>query len=168
MKNRTYKYYNLSEHPLIIEIMENDKFCELTEYRHHGAISNQDHVIKVAGISEKLAKKFNADPLLCVRAALLHDFFFYDWRTGGPRLHGFRHPALALENAEEIFDLSFSEKDAILRHMWPLTIVPPATKVGWILTTADKIATWQDYALSLRVTIKNVQNLFRRADIPID
>ena len=36
----------------------------------------------------------------------------------------------ALANAEKYFDLTDKEKDMILRHMWPLTPVPPKSREG--------------------------------------
>jgi uncharacterized protein len=37
------------------------------------------------------------------------------------------------------------EEDMILRHMFPLTPVPPRTKAGWLLCLYDKIAALSDY-----------------------
>ena len=76
-----------------------------------------------------------------IRGALLHDYFLYDWheKSDDHRLHGFTHPARALKNAEEIFDLSVVEKDIIKRHMFPLTPVPPAYRESYLVCLADKI-----------------------------
>ena len=38
----------------------------------------------------------------------------------------------------EIFELNEMEKDMILHHMWPVTIIPPKTKEGFLLTLIDK------------------------------
>ena len=80
------------------------------------------------------------DAISAARGALLHDFFFYDWRTDGPGLHGFRHPAIARENARSRFALNAIEEDAILRHMWPLTPVPPRYAESVLVCVADKLA----------------------------
>ena len=47
--------------------------------------------------------------------------------------------AHAMENAKQYFELTEEEKDAILRHMWPLTPVPPSTRAGYAVTFADKM-----------------------------
>lgn len=72
---------------------------------------------------------------------MLHDLFLYDWRKKQPehkRFHGFRHPRIALNNASKLFDLNEKEKDIILKHMWPITIIPPKYIEGYIITLTDK------------------------------
>ena len=54
-------------------------------------------------------------------------------------LHGFTHPSVAFKNASKSFELSNIEKDIIIKHMFPLTPVPPHFKESWIVTIADKI-----------------------------
>ncbi len=89
-----------------------------------------------------------------VRGALLHDFFHYDWHAQRPRsggLHGFEHPREALENAERDFGpLTKVERDCILRHMWPLTPVPPRFTESMIVCTADKIVSLLEMYRTLR------------------
>ena len=43
------------------------------------------------------------------------------------------------KNAKQYFELTDEEKDTILRHMWPLTPVPPSTRAGYAVTFADKM-----------------------------
>ena len=79
-----------------------------------------------------------------MRAALLHDYFLYDWHEHDapgnkhPRLHGFYHPGIAARNAKKDFNLTERELDAIRKHMWPLTILPPSHRESWVITMADK------------------------------
>ena len=71
---------------------------------------------------------------------MLHDFFLYDWHDKNhPKLHGFKHPYIALENAKERYDLSTKEEDIIKKHMFPLTLIPPRYKESYIICLADKI-----------------------------
>ena len=77
-----------------------------------------------------------------MRAALLHDYFLYDWHAwegGEHRLHGLFHAGTALKNARADFALSAVEENAILRHMFPLTPIPPRCREGWIICLADKL-----------------------------
>ena len=61
-------------------------------------------------------------------------------------MHGFKHPKRALKNAMDKYpDLTDNEKDMIGRHMFPLTILPPKTRAGWILCFYDKVAAVSDY-----------------------
>jgi uncharacterized protein len=74
------------------------------------------------------------------RGGLLHDFFLYDWHIGKPYrgLHGFIHPYIALENANQYFCLNELEKDVIQKHMWPLTIRLPRYKETFVVLLVDK------------------------------
>ena len=47
-------------------------------------------------------------------------------------------------------DLNKIEQDAILKHMWPLTVFLPKYKVSYIITLADKYATFIDNVNHLR------------------
>jgi Predicted HD superfamily hydrolase len=76
-----------------------------------------------------------------IRGALLHDYFLYDWHIidHNHRFHGFKHPKIALINAQRDLEISDIEKDIILRHMFPLTPIPPRYLESLIVCIADKI-----------------------------
>ena len=124
-------------------LSRNSRFDELKLYTQHGHTSVYEHCVNVACLSlwicEKTGIKVNMYSL--VKGALLHDYFLYDWHIPDKthRLHGFTHPAVALKNASEVFELSATEKDIIKKHMFPLTPVPPRFKESWIVTISDKI-----------------------------
>lgn len=86
-----------------------------------------------------------------LRGALLHDYFLYDWHESDPahRLHGFRHPRTAYENARRDFALTAIEGNMILRHMFPLTPVPPTCREAWLLCMADKYVVTRETARGL-------------------
>lgn len=73
---------------------------------------------------------------------MLHDLFLYDWHTHaretGEYLHGLKHPGRAVENAQEYFGLNDLEKDMILKHMWPLTLIPPKYPESFVICMVDK------------------------------
>ena len=81
-------------------------------------------------------------------AGLLHDMFLYDWHTHGKetgnRFHGLTHPKVALENAEKEFHLNDVERDIILKHMWPLTPVPPLYRESYVVLYHDKICSTRE------------------------
>ena len=54
--------------------------------------------------------------------------------------HGFVHAHEAMENAYKFFPELMNERIAniIERHMFPLNIIPPKYKEGWVVTYADK------------------------------
>ena len=74
--------------------------------------------------------------------AMLHDFYFYDWRNkhveGQKKFHAMRHPKIALTNAQDVFELNDLEIDIIKKHMWPMTIIPPSFWESFIVTLVDK------------------------------
>lgn len=121
----------------------NSRFNELKQYIQHGSTSVYEHCVNVACLSlwicEKTRIKVNKYSL--VKGALLHDYFLYDWHVPDKThmLHGFTHPSVAFKNASKSFELSNIEKDIIIKHMFPLTPVPPHFKESWIVTIADKI-----------------------------
>ena len=131
--------------PFVQDILHNKDFQSLQNYTHHGTTTCYHHTVEVAQLAYTLAKLLKLDYVAATRGALLHDFFMYNWRTGGPRLHGFRHPRIAVNNASKHFALSPKEKDSILRHMWPLTPIPPRYPESWIVMVADKIVSTMDY-----------------------
>ena len=115
-----------------------------------------DHSLATAKVAFSLAHRFGLtdDQVRSVtRAALLHDFFGYDWHDewfkrflshyrGIHRLthmHGFVHGVLAAKRASRYFALTDRQRDAIATHMFPLTLRMPQSKEGWVVTAADKV-----------------------------
>ncbi len=137
----------IRRHPAVREILEHETFLSMRDYRHHGNINCLQHSLQVASRAYHMTRLGTGiDVISTVRAALLHDFYLYDWHTDSPGLHGFKHPYIALANAQKLFDLNAIERDAIKRHMWPLTPIPPRYRESYIVTIADKLVTWADYS----------------------
>jgi len=125
------------------DIYFTEEVQSLRQYEQHLEIDRLQHITTVAYLSYKICKRLNLDYKAATRAAVMHDLVYYDWRdgeTGGwHRLHGYKHPNYACLNAKELYPkLSVKEEKIIRRHMWPLTILPPASKEGFVVTFADK------------------------------
>ena len=109
----------------------------------HGTKTVYDHTLSVAHKCLELNEKYNlcCDEEKLVRGALLHDYFLYDWHTPEKwhRLHGFKHPFFALENAKREYEIDCILEDMIKKHMFPLIPIPPMYKESWVLCLADKI-----------------------------
>ena len=126
------------------DIIASENFRSTRNYIQHGSMPVYRHCKDVADQSIKISKllRVNCNERELIRGALLHDYFLYDWhdkyRDNYQRLHGFYHPGIALRNAQKEYSLSDREKDIIKKHMWPLTIIPPACREAWIVTAADK------------------------------
>ncbi|MCR5417428.1 MAG: HD domain-containing protein, partial [Lachnospiraceae bacterium] len=115
----------------------------------HGKVSVMDHSIRVAKTAVLVSRglKVKVSDRDLIRGALLHDYFGYDWHGKKVglneilhfyKMHGFTHPGTALKNAERDFKLTDRQRDIIGKHMWPLTLRPPACREAWIVTMADK------------------------------
>jgi uncharacterized protein len=124
-------------------ILGDPVFSRSKAYIQHGRISVYEHSLDVAKLSFALGSFFKiADLEGLVRAALLHDFFLYDWHTPEKMwsLHGWTHPVLAAENGRKYFAISDKEASMIRTHMWPWTLLhPPLCREGWIICVADKL-----------------------------
>jgi uncharacterized protein len=124
------------------ELLQSRDVRSMSAYTQHADVSCLEHSISVAYTSYWICEKLHlrADRKSLIRGALLHDFFLYDWHLPSDRkgLHGFTHPKAALKNAEERFRLNGRERDIIVKHMWPLTPVPPKCKEAFIVGLADK------------------------------
>lgn len=147
------RYRRLSE-----DLIGDWRLKQMKNYIQHGSITTYDHCLQVArtAFSLKCSLKINCDERTLVRAALLHDYFLYDWHVYDPshRLHGFTHPGRACKNAIRDFGVGRREQSMIRHHMFPLTPTPPTCREGAILCVADKIVatgeTVHGFALKLR------------------
>ena len=120
------------------DIMENPVFQSMDRYIQHGNTTTKTHCIQVSYLSYCICRKHSLDHVAAARAGLLHDLFLYDWHTAGNHIHGFTHPRVAMNNARKYFDLTPQEQNIILRHMWPLTPIPPRSAEGMVIVYADK------------------------------
>ena len=124
------------------DILNDPVFRSMDNYYQHGHTTCKEHCIRVSYMSYKMCRRYGWDYRRTARAARLHDLFLYDWHTHaretGEHFHGFTHPRTAMENAQRYFQVTEMEKNMILRHMWPLTPIPPRYKEGYTIIFADK------------------------------
>ena len=148
MEELISKIYDDNEYISIIrDIINNETVRKMQDYRQHYDVSCFDHCLHVSYYSYKICKKFNLDYISMARAAILHDLFLYDWRKrieGRKGLHAFTHPKTALENSLKLFNLNKKEQDIILKHMWPITIIPPRYIESYIITLVDKYCAMEE------------------------
>lgn len=126
----------------VYDILISPVFQKMNDYIQHGTTTTLKHCLDVSYVSYKICKSYGFDYRSAARGGLLHDLFLYDWhgyaRRTGNYFHGFTHPRVAHHNATHYFDLTDKEQDIILKHMWPLTIVPPKNIEGYVVMYADK------------------------------
>lgn len=153
-------------HQITRDILEHPRFLQLREFVHHGEQNSvYDHSVAVAEMAYRLARKMRLsedETASVVRAALLHDFFGYDWHgerfrrylrhfSGVQRLarmHAFVHGHIAADRAKTMFGLTDRECEAIARHMFPLAAMP-RTRIAWIVTLADKAVASREMTVAL-------------------
>ena len=124
------------------DLFEFEEVKNLDLYHQHIGTSRLQHCLNVSYYSYRIAKALKGDYRSAARAGMLHDLFWYDWRTTRtPQLHAFYHPKAAVENALKIVELNKKECHAILIHMWPLCLGFPGDKVSFAVTVADKYCT---------------------------
>lgn len=157
MRNREQKYYKLEQkmRPYAASIFDSGRFQEMDSTIQHGNTTTKEHVMNVANISLKIGDvlRIRYSKRELVRGALLHDYYLYDWHdkstedNNKPKIgHGHLHPTIALQNAEEDYELSDREREIIERHMWPINVMRvPRSKEAWLVVAADKVATVAEF-----------------------
>ena len=108
-------------------------FKQTSGFVQHGNTSVMKHCISVAYVSLMIAKKLHikVDRKALVRGALLHDYFLYDWH----------------------------EKNVIVRHMFPLTPIPPKCREAWIVCMADKYCSARETMYTVKRYAHNARQL---------
>lgn len=143
------------------ELYCTDEVQSMRQYPQHSNVNRLDHIRAVTYMSYLISKKLSLDVKATSRAALLHDLTYYDWHDPDTshRPHGFRHPGFAAMNAKLLVpDLTRKEKYIILRHMWPLTLLPPSSPEGLVVTFSDKYCA----SMEMKITKKEKhKKLFR-------
>ena len=141
------------------EIIKNETFQDLKLYKHHYIYTRFEHSLSVSYYSYKICKFLHLDYISAARAGLLHDLFLYDCeeKTIRPKNHIKNHPKIALQNAENLFNINEKEKDIISKHMWPITIAPPKYLESFIITFIDKYCAFKEWrnfcAFHLKITL---------------
>lgn len=122
------------------ELLADNTVQMMKRFRHHHSVTCYDHCLNVSVYSFLICKALGLDYKSAARGGLLHDLFLYDWRTTelSDGKHAFRHPEIALTNAEIIFELNKVERDIIKKHMWPLTLKFPVYKESLVVCFVDK------------------------------
>lgn len=125
----------------IQDIFEHADVQALRLYDHHLGTNRLQHSLHVSYMSFRFAKRLNMDQVSIARAGLLHDLFYYEGHRNESEFkgrHSTIHPKIALQNAMDVTNVNHIMEDAILHHMWPMSLKRPKTKEGWLLQAVDK------------------------------
>lgn len=119
-----------------------EKTLSLEEIIHHKNTTRLRHCLSVSYRNYRICRFLNLDAKAAARAGLLHDYFFYDRKEFNKNNKGVghmrSHPAAALANASDSFELTEKEADIILSHMWPVTLKRPRFAESVVIIIVDK------------------------------
>ena len=149
------------------DLLSDDKVRSMAQYRHHGEVSTHRHSVYVSyTVMCMCLQRREPQMRSIVRAALLHDFYLYEWYTEKhEENHIWYHPKMALRNIEQHFStLSPMQRNMVLSHMFPLSIELPESRGAWLLTWADKLCAGEDYVKLSRRFLPVYDEINRRVD----
>ncbi|WP_137597385.1 HD domain-containing protein [Paucilactobacillus kaifaensis] len=151
---------------LVEDLLEQPAVQKLANYTQHHHSDRLQHSIAVSFDSYELAKKMKLDYKSVARAGLLHDLFYYDWRTTKFNLgsHAFIHPRVALRNAEKITELNAMEKDIILKHMFGATLALPKYRESLLVSLVDDYEAEHEFFAPLR---KKADGLYHKIKVRV-
>lgn len=141
------------------EILASPELAREKDTIQHGTTSVYEHSVAVANACASLAcaLPFRISMRTLVRAALLHDYFLYDWHdraTSQPH-HATRHGSYARKNAERDFAISIHEGAIIESHMFPLAQMP-RSREAWLLCFVDKGISLKETAAGLWDRLRHI------------
>lgn len=123
-------------------LLENPQVQSMKQWRRHFFTTCYDHSLFVSYVSFRLARYLGWDYRAAARAGLLHDLYLYDSadKSAHPGLQCLDHPEFALRNAVALCpDLSDRERNAILSHMFPLSVHLPRYREALLVNLADSV-----------------------------
>ncbi|MEG2685254.1 MAG: phosphohydrolase [Erysipelotrichaceae bacterium] len=141
----------------ISSILDIEEIQELKNYYQHFYYPRFQHSVNVAYYSFLICRKLNLDYISASQAGILHDFYLYDWKADKSSTdgrHSYVHPRIALQNAKRFVKVNSIMEDAIVHHMWPMTLRCPKTLEGWVLQGVDKYCALSEFALQATRKIK--------------
>ena len=141
--------------------LNDEKILQMKDIPMHRGSNCYVHSFKVAKLAIKRALRHKKACLeVVLLAAILHDYYLYDWRKDKKLLkrHGQNHPYLAAKNAERDFGVNEMIQKAIKSHMWPINFNDfPKTKEARIISLADKAIATREALTSKKHKEKNRQ-----------
>ncbi len=131
---------------IVRDIIISPEYEKRRTFRHHDDETVYEHSVKVSKQAYTIAKKLGADYRSAAIAGILHDFYTTPWQEDTTHKkffeqHGFTHARDSLSNSRIFFSeyLNPQIENAILRHMFPLNIIPPKYFISYIVTFSDKV-----------------------------
>ena len=147
------------------DLLSDELVKSMADYHHHKEVTTHFHSVfvsySVLKVCEALKHKRTEE---IVRAALLHDFYLYEWYTEKhEEYHIWYHPKESVKNIKKHFgSLSKMQENMILSHMFPTCVELPKSSGAWILTLCDKRCATADYLKTSKRFIPIYNEINRR------
>ncbi|WKF84546.1 HD domain-containing protein [Lacticaseibacillus pantheris] len=140
---------------LVDDLLAEPAVQKLANYTQHHHSNRLEHSIRVSYTSYLIGVKMGLNVRALARGGLLHDLFYYDWRTTkfDSGTHAYVHPRIALHNAEHLTELSPMERDIIVKHMWGATLAFPRYRESYIVSLVDDYAAMAEFMHPWRIKI---------------
>ena len=131
---------------IVSPILFSSEFQKRKKWKHHESCSLYEHCLAVSYLAYKICKKKKLNYNDAAIGGLLHDFYYRPWQEHLDEKvplfsqHGFVHAREAMENSYRFYPEMMNDRisNIIERHMFPLNIIPPKYREGWIVNYADK------------------------------
>jgi len=173
MKNAILSHINLNDsinghsvryNDCVSDLKNLPEVLRLDNFSQHMNTSRLQHSVNVSYYSYLLCRFLRFNYRAAARAGLLHDFYHYDWRDKNQKRgqHAKAHPKAALENAKRLSVLSSIEEDAIINHMWPITLSVPKYKETYIVSLMDKYCACFEVLDCCRKKVKRAASIYRK------
>ena len=154
-----HTFCSLLEHPEVKDMMRSTQHKNTDTYSHCRNVT-----LRSVWIIRHM--KIKADVEAVVRGAMLHDFRLNEMKeeVKDEKISSWQcvrmHPERALSEAEQIFDLSWKEKNIIYSHMWPIRFAHlQKCKEAVIVNVADKWCAIEERFMSHRMDEKRVKEI---------
>ena len=123
------------------EFLNNELILKMKDIPMHRGSNCYMHSFRVAKRAvHKAIKRKGVDVEAVLVAAVLHDYYLYDWRKDRSKRkgHGKNHPKIASANASRDFDIPPEVKEVIETHMWPFNFKQyPHSREAKLVANAD-------------------------------
>ena len=128
------------------DIVSSERFAKAYDVPHHSKSGNIAlHSLETAGYALMLTRWLEQHGARvnvrdAVRASLLHDIGMTedDVFESPSYKKASSHPREGARIARDEYEANEVQVEAVARHMFPVTLAPPKSVVGWVVTAADK------------------------------
>lgn len=152
-----------------VPIIQQGDLWKTDDIRQHGSTTRFTHCVSVAYYSLKIATRLNihCNAVSLVTGGLLHDYYFYDRheKNISHLKNSYIHPKVALYNAMRDYNVNALEQNIIVRHMFPITLVPPRHWEGLIVCVTDKICGLAETFGINELPLPDCEELWRQSDL---